>query len=60
MANPRTGKIGPNRERIAKLRKVHPDWTLVRIATEVDLTKERVRQLLVKQGLPTRGVRNRS
>jgi len=58
--NPKTGKIGPNRERIAKLKEVHPDWTLLRIATEVNLTKERVRQLLVKLGLPTRGVRNRS
>lgn len=59
MGNPNS-KTGPNRRLIAELRETHPDWTLLRIATEVDLTKERVRQILVKLGLPTRGVRNRS
>ena len=60
MDNPRTGKIGPNRERVANLRKAHSDWTLVRIGMEIGITKERVRQILVKLGLPTRRVRNES
>ena len=59
MGNPNS-KTGPNRILIAELRETHPDWTLTRIATEVGVTKERVRQLLVKQGLPTRGIRNSS
>ena len=59
MGNPNS-KTGPNRERVAELRETHPDWTLTRIATEVGVTKERVRQLLVRLGLPTRGVRNGS
>ena len=56
----RKSQIGPNRERVANLRKAHSDWTLARIATEIGITKERVRQILVKLGLPTRGVRNGS
>jgi len=56
----RKSRLGLNRELVATLRRTHPDWTLLRIATEVGLTKERVRQLLVKLGLPTRGVKNRS
>ena len=46
-----------NRTRVADLRKSHPDWTLQRIGNTVGVTKERVRQLLKLQGLPTRGVR---
>ena len=45
-----------NRDRVALLRKSHPDWTLERIGTEVGITKERVRQLLNILGLPTRRV----
>ena len=59
MGNPKS-QVGPNRERVANLRKAHSDWTLVRIGTEIGITKERVRQILVKLGLPTRGVRNGS
>jgi len=56
----RKSRIGPNRERVANLRKEHSDWSLTRIGAEIGITKERVRQLLVKLGLPTRGVRNGS
>ena len=50
----RVGRVGLNRGRVATLRKDHPDWTLQKIADGVGITKERVRQLLVLQGLPTR------
>jgi len=53
-------RIGLNRKLVANLRRTHPDWTLLHIATEVGISKERVRQLLVKLGLPTKGVRNGS
>lgn len=52
----RVGKMGVNRERVSELRIAHPDWTLQKIADGVGITKERVRQLLVLQGLPTRHV----
>ena len=45
--------IGVNRDKVAHLRKTHPDWTLAKIAREVGVSKERVRQLLKMQGLPT-------
>jgi hypothetical protein len=38
---------------VAELREAHPDWTLAEIAAEVGITRQRVRQLLVAQGLPT-------
>ena len=46
-------RIDVNRNRVADLRKTHPDWTLARIAREVGVSKERVRQLLKVQGLST-------
>jgi len=59
VGNPKS-QVGPNRERVPNLRKAHSDWTLARIATEIGITKERVRQILVKLGLPTRAIRNGS
>ena len=50
----KVGRLGINRGKVATLRKDHPDWTLQKIADGVGITKERVRQLLVLQGLPTR------
>ena len=49
--------VGENRRRVALLRNSHPDWTLQQIANEVGLSRERVRQLLMKSGLPTRRLR---
>ena len=46
-----------NRKRVVNLRTAYPDWTLQRIGDSVGLTKERVRQLLVQEGLPTKRVR---
>jgi len=46
-----------NRNKVALLRKSHPDWTLKRIADDIGITKERVRQLLVILGLPTKHVK---
>ena len=34
------------------LQKQHPDWTWQRIATEVGVTRERVRQVMAKAGIP--------
>jgi len=42
-----------NRERIVELRQLHPEMTLKEIGNEVSLTKERVRQILVKEKLTT-------
>ena len=42
-----------NKERIIELRTIHPEMTLEAIGVEVALTKERVRQILAKEGLPT-------
>ena len=51
-------RVGANRDKIARLRMTHPGWTLARIGEEVGVTKERVRQLLKKQGLPTKSIRH--
>lgn len=47
---------GKNREEIKRLRLEHPEWTLDEIASSLSdkLTRERVRQILVKLQLPTR------
>ena len=45
-----------NRKRVVTLRTTYPDWTLQKIGDNVGLTKERVRQLLVQEGLPTKRV----
>ena len=42
-----------NKERIIELRTIHPEMTLEAIGQQVSLTKERVRQVLVKAELPT-------
>jgi len=42
-----------SRARVAAIRGEHPDWTLGEIGDEVGITRERVRQLLAAQGLPT-------
>ena len=42
-----------NKERIIELRTTHPEMTLETIGQQVSLTKERVRQVLVKAELPT-------
>jgi len=42
-----------NRERIVELRQLHPDMTLETIGSEVGVSKERVRQILAKENLPT-------
>jgi hypothetical protein len=39
------------------LRKAHVDWTLVDIAERVGVTKQRIRQILLDAGLPTKAVR---
>ena len=46
--------VGENRLKVASLRNNHPEWTLQQIADEVGISRERVRQLLVKLGLPTK------
>ena len=46
--------VGENRAIVASLRNTHPEWTLQQIADEVGISRERVRQLLVKLGLPTK------
>ena len=45
--------VQANKERIIQLRITHPEMTLKAIGDEVALTKERVRQILVKEGLST-------
>lgn len=39
---------------VVELRKKYPCWTLQRIATDVGVTRERVRQILKKHNLPTK------
>lgn len=43
------------RKRVIELRKRFPSWTLQRIADEVHLTRERVRQILSSEKLETHG-----
>lgn len=47
---------GPNRALAAKLRAEHPTWTLQQIADEIGVCRERVRQMLNKEGAPTRKI----
>jgi hypothetical protein len=42
-----------SRDEVAELRRAHPEWTQIRIAREVGITRERVRQLLISQHLRT-------
>ena len=46
-----------NRNKIIELRTMHPEMTLREIGNEVSLTKERVRQILVKEELTTLSIR---
>ena len=44
----------PVRPQVVILRKEHPSWVLEQIAREVNVSRERVRQILETEGLPTR------
>lgn len=46
--------IGSNAVLVIGLRKKYPCWTLQKIATKVNLSRERVRQILVREKLSTR------
>ena len=43
------------RKKVIELRQRFPSWTLQRIADEVHLTRERVRQILKSENLETQG-----
>jgi len=43
-----------NKQKIFTFREEHPEWTLDAIGKEVGVTRERVRQILKKRGLPTK------
>lgn len=45
------------RTMVIELRKANPDWTLNQIGLEVDRTRERVRQILVKAGIESRSAK---
>lgn len=47
------GKCSTNRDRVALIRKNYPDAKAIRIAEELGISRERVRQLLTKLNLPT-------
>lgn len=42
------------RSQVTALRRTHPDWTLQQIAESLSISRERVRQILKGEGLPTR------
>jgi hypothetical protein len=46
-----------NKQSVFTLREEHPDWTLDAIGKEVGVTRERVRQILKKKGMPTKSTR---
>jgi len=46
-----------NKQSIFTLREENPEWTLDAIGKEVGVTRERVRQILKKRGLPTKAKR---
>ena len=45
------------RQTVVKLRTDHPDWTLAKIGQIVDRTRERVRQILISEGLEQRSTK---
>jgi AraC-like DNA-binding protein len=59
MPLPRRGprEADSTKKRIIALRKLYPDWTMVRIAAEVGLSHQRVGQALTRAGLPTKAHR---
>ena len=50
-------QLGPNRQKVFEIRQEHPNKSATEIAIEVGISRERVRQILTKLGLPTK-VRN--
>ena len=49
----------PRGAKVIELRKLHPKWTLQNIADEVGRSKERVRRILKRANLETRGIKIR-
>ena len=45
------------RQTVAELRIAHPDWTLEQIGQTVNRTRERVRQILISEGLEQRSAK---
>jgi hypothetical protein len=45
------------RQTVIDLRTAHPDWTLDKIGQTVDRTRERVRQILISEGLEHRSTK---
>ena len=45
------------RQTVIDLRTTHPDWTLEQIGKMVERTRERVRQILVSEGLEQRSTK---
>jgi DNA-directed RNA polymerase sigma subunit (sigma70/sigma32) len=45
------------REKVVDLRLRHTDWSLQKIGKAVDLSRERVRQILKSENLPTFSVK---
>lgn len=43
-----------NREKILRLKQEHPDWTLLHIGSEVGVTKQRIRQVLIANNISTK------
>jgi len=46
-----------NKQSVFTLRENYPEWTLDAIGKEIGVTRERVRQILKKRGLPTKAKR---